>query len=155
MLPLDIVSVDLLATPGPVRLMKSFQEIHMRMGVYMTSSAPCFGHLGLFFCSLIIFCLLATVSRSQSHKVAQILQVSRYKKTSLQHLFTMRSLILLSLAPLALANDVFKRAVLQPRQGSDAYKPIGIPDPICQYPCGTDWCVHPEEGDICCAEGCE
>ena len=30
---------------GPVQLMKIFQEIDMRMGLYMTSFAPCFEHL--------------------------------------------------------------------------------------------------------------
>ena len=122
--------------------------------INITSSAPCFEPLTCFLLSWLLpsacSCRSFTVP-----KVIQILQVSRYKKISFQHLFKMRSLILLALAPLALANDLSKRSVVSPRQGSDAFKPIPIPQSNCQYPCGETWCLIPSRGDTCCAEGCK
>ena len=58
MLPLEFVSVDLLATPGPVQLMKIFQETDMSVGIYITSFAACFKQSNLFCCLGFLFCLL-------------------------------------------------------------------------------------------------
>ena len=133
----------------------------------MISCAACFDHcnllhffrLGFSFLSVCLqkYIIPAAVCRSHSQNIRHLQKLSLQDPQTLNNLFfKMRSLILLTLAPaLALANDLFKKSLLLPRQGGDAFVPgtAGFTD-NCQYPCGDD-CLIPSRGDTCCAEGCK